>query len=285
MDRRLFLTGLASGLIALPSEGRTARRWPSQADGMLRQHMIRPEGEADRSVELFVATPDGKASNGAMLFVHGHQGGRGIGARASADDGSLQRICSELNVTAAAVSQPGYGLSKGPPDFCGPRTQSAIRAALTFLRAQPNVDPGRIILYGLSRGAIASAMVATQDTNLRAVILAAGVYDLAAAYRTMSPGIRWNIEREAGTGSSDFAARSALYHADRIRSETLLLHGKRDDRAPIEQAEAMAKALADAGTEVSLKAFDSGHNIPHALTRTAIVPLLRKVFAPNGRAN
>jgi hypothetical protein len=43
-----------------------------------------------------------------------------------------------------------------------------IGAALSFLREQPNVDPDRIVLYGYSRGAIASAMVAAQDANLRA---------------------------------------------------------------------------------------------------------------------
>src|SRR5687768_10559305 len=136
------------------------------------QHQISPAGLPP--VELFQASPDNVQPAGAMLFVHGNQGGRGIGARETVDTGTLLGFCSRLNITAAAVSQPGYGASAGPPDFCGPRTQDAIAAALSFLRVQPNVDPDRIVLYGYSRGAIASAMAATREPDLRALILGAG---------------------------------------------------------------------------------------------------------------
>ena len=242
------------------------------------QHQI---GPFDRpSVELFQASPGGAGPAGAILFVHGNQGGSRIGARETVDSGTLLRFCSGLNITAAAVSQPGFGASAGPPDFCGPRTQDAITAALSFLRDQPSVDPDRIVLYGYSRGAVASAMVATEDADLRAVILGAGVYDLEAAYETASPGIRWAIEQEAGTTSEAFAARSALRLADKIQAETLLLHGRQDDRAPVEQAEQLAEALSDAGTAVSLHLFDCGHRIPNELSRAAMRPLLRKVFGP-----
>lgn len=242
------------------------------------QHQISAADEA--SVELFQASPDAARPTGAILFVHGNQGGRRIGARETVDTGTLLRFCSRLNITAAAVSQPGYGASAGPPDFCGPATQRAIGSALSFLRAQPNVDPDRIVLYGYSRGAVASAMVATEDAGLRALILGAGVYDLEAAYEIASPGIRWAIEQEAGATSEAFAARSALRHADKIRAEVLLLHGRDDDRAPVAQAEQFAEALEDAGTAVSLHLFDCGHRIPHELSRAAMRPLLRKVFGP-----
>lgn len=233
------------------------------------------------SVELFQVSPDHAKPTGAMLFVHGNQGGHRIGARETVETGLLLNFCTRLNITAAAVSQPGYGGSEGPPDFCGPATQRAIRSALSFLRAQPNIDPGKIVLHGHSRGAIASAMVATQDANLRAVILSAGVYDLEAFYHVASPGIRWSIEKEAGASDAMFAARSSLRHPDKMRCETLLLHGRHDDRAPVAQAEQLAKALCDAGTTVSLHVFNCGHRIPHELSRAAMRPFLREVFAPD----
>jgi dipeptidyl aminopeptidase/acylaminoacyl peptidase len=238
------------------------------------QHQIGPS----EAVELFQASPDIADEAGAILFVHGNQGGRRIGARETVDSGTLLRFSSKLNITAAAVSQPGFGASDGPPDFCGPATQRAIEAALSFMRAQPHVDPDRIVLYGYSRGACASAMVATRDADLRAVILGAGVYDLEEVYRTASPGIRLAIEQEAGTDNDSFAARSALRYADRILCETLLLHGRHDDRAPVEQAEKMAEALSRTGTEASMQIFECGHQIPHALSRDAMRPLLRRVF-------
>lgn len=240
------------------------------------QHLLGTQHGAQ--VELFQAKPDPEHSAGAILFVHGNQGGRRIGAREAVDSGTLARFSSRLNIAAAAVSQPGFGLSEGAPDFCGPATQQAIATALAFLRAQPHVDPDNIVLHGYSRGAVASAMVATTDADLRAVILGAGVYDLGEAYRTARPGIRLAIEQEAGTSEAAFSARSAFRHVDRIRCETLLLHGRHDDRAPVAQAERMAHALTRAGVEASLQVFDCGHNIPRVLSQMAMRPLLMKAF-------
>lgn len=173
------------------------------------------------TVELFQAQAASETPTGAILFVHGNQGGRLLGGIEAVDSGALHRFCSGLNITAAAVSQPCFGASDGPPDFCGPKTQQAIIAALAFLRGQPSVDPNRIVLYGNSRGAVASAMVATQVSDLRAVILSSGVYDLEVAYHESSDGLRWAIEKEAGLSREAFLARSAIHYAPEVRSETL----------------------------------------------------------------
>ena len=59
---------------------------------------------------------------------------------------------------AAAVSQPGYGASDGPPDFCGPFTHKAVLAALAFLRTKSFVKADKIALFGYSRGAIVAGV-------------------------------------------------------------------------------------------------------------------------------
>ena len=68
---------------------------------------------------------------------------------------------------AAAVSQPGYGQSDGPPDFCGPYTQAAVMKAIDFLRQMPVVQPQHVALYGYSRGAIVASMVVTRTHSWR----------------------------------------------------------------------------------------------------------------------
>ena len=85
------------------------------------------------------------------------------------ETGSLERIAVRVGVVAASVSQPGYGGSDGPPDWCGPATQRAIRIVLACLRRRADVDPGRLVLFGVSRGAIASSMVAAEEPELRVV--------------------------------------------------------------------------------------------------------------------
>lgn len=242
------------------------------------RHLIdRGDGAA---VELFQATPADAAPAGAILFVHGNQGGLLLGAKEFVDNGALERFSSRLNVTAAAVSQPGFGASDGPADFCGPSTQQAVIAALAFLKQQPAIDPERIVLYGNSRGAVASAMVAARVPDLRAVILSSGVYDLEAAFRTSPPGLRRAIESEAGPSKQAFLARSALHHVQDIRAETLLLHGRHDDRAPVAQAKTFSAALADAGVPVSLNVFECGHRIPREYSQAVLRPFLEGIFRP-----
>lgn len=242
------------------------------------QHMV--ERGDGRAVELFQVRASSAAPTGATLFVHGNQGGLLLGAKEFVDSGTLLRFSAGLNITAAAVSQPSFGASDGPADFCGPGTQQAIIAALSFLKKQPSVDPNRIVLYGNSRGAVASAMVASQVAYLRALVLSSGVYDLSVAFKTSSQGIRQAIESEAGLSSEAFMARSALHHAHAIRSEVLLLHGRHDDRAPVAQAELFAKALADAGVPVALNVFECGHRIPREHSQGVLLPFLKSIFDP-----
>ena len=242
------------------------------------RHVIkRGDGAA---VELFQAQASNAAPAGAILFVHGYQGGLLLGAKEFVDSGTLLRFASGLNITAAAVSQPGFGASDGPADFCGPNTQQAIISALSFLKEQPSIHPERIVLYGNSRGAVASAMVAAQVSELRAIILSSGIYDLRAAFKSSSRGIRQAIESEAGLSSEAFLARSALHHAHKIRSEILLLHGRHDDRAPVAQAEAFSEALSDVGVPVDLRVFECGHRIPREYSQGVLRPFLKSVFDP-----
>lgn len=133
---------------------------------------------------------------------------------------------------------------------------------MDFLKRQPSVDPERIVLYGNSRGAVASAMVATKVADLKAIILTGGVYDLRDAYKTSARGLQEAIRNEAGISDEAFLDRSALYHAHSIRSETLLLHGKYDDRASVDQAERFSEALARSGVPVRFHALDGGHRLP-----------------------
>jgi len=106
-------------------------------------------------------------------------------------------VMATRGYVAAAVSQPGYGKSDGPPDYCGPFTQDAVQAAVEFLRRQTFIDPTRIALYGYSRGAIVASMVATK---VAAVVLGAGAYDFFSWLLRAAVGfaLRWRRGKPRG---------------------------------------------------------------------------------------
>jgi dipeptidyl aminopeptidase/acylaminoacyl peptidase len=231
-----------------------------------------------RKVELLWAKPAEQGRRPAVLFIHGHQEINRNGGETYLNNGRLGTM-ARRGYVAAALSQPGYGKSEGPPDFCGPFTQEAALAALAHLRAKAFVSPDRVAIFGYSRGAIVASMVATRDAQLAGVILGAGAYDFFTWYPTPLRGIDRNISVEAGTSAAAFRARSALHHADRIRAPVLILHGERDERIPVGQAQAFAERLRAAGVPHRLKVFPgAGHGIPVEELYREVYPFLARVL-------
>jgi dipeptidyl aminopeptidase/acylaminoacyl peptidase len=256
------------------------------------RHELQPGGAAPGPVEVLVEAPDGEGPFPAILFVHGHQSAPRPGARAftrlearpalaTIDEGRLARM-RDRGYVAAAVSLPGYGESAGPPDFCGPRSQAAVRAAIDHLVARPDVDGRRLVVYGVSRGAISAAMEATTDGRIAGLVLVAGLYDLAAAYPTGDRAVDANVEREAGVTPEALAARSPLRAAGTIRARVLLLHGADDRRGgAVDTARRLAARLLAAGTPVRLRIFASTpHAIPIERQWSEIDPFLARITAP-----
>jgi len=213
-----------------------------------------------------------------LLLIHGHQEHLRNGGEAFVRTGRLEVIAT-LGYVAAALSQPGYGDSDGPPDYCGPFTQDATMVAVDFLRRQPFVDSKRVALYGYSRGAIVASMVATRDSRLAAVVLGAGAYDFFSWYPTPLPGIDANIRLETGASAEAFRARSAIYHVDKIRAAVLVLHGAQDERIPVRQAELFSEKLKASGVAVTLRIFPGArHGIPIDEQYREIFPFLEQAF-------
>jgi dipeptidyl aminopeptidase/acylaminoacyl peptidase len=256
--------------------GCAAGQPPAQRDRGVQRELLPDRGNTGKRIEVYWTKPTGQGPWPAFLFIHGHQGQVRNGGESYVKTGRLDAMAGRGYV-AAALSQPGYGNSDGPADFCGPLTQEAARVALEFLRNQSFVDPNKVVLYGYSRGAIVAGMVATRDPKLAAVILGAGAYDFASWYPTPLAGIDANIRREAGVSAEAFRARSAMHHADRIRAPVLVLHGAQDERIPMQQAEAFADRLKAHGVAVQLKIFPAArHGIPFDAQFREIDPFLER---------
>ena len=88
-----------------------------------------------------------------MVFLHGHQEAPRLGGKDFVSWGVLDRFAKQ-GYLAVAVSQPGYGGSDGPADFCGLYTQHAVSAVIAKIRADGYASPNKVLLEGISRGAL-----------------------------------------------------------------------------------------------------------------------------------
>lgn len=250
---------------------------------MYRELVAHPDDSA-RQIEFYWTTPEGTGPWPAIVYVHPHLRDPSKGSGQYVAAGVLGRMAGRGYV-AAAISQPGYGASDGPADFCGPITQAAVTRVLEILRGNPAVKPDGIVLYGYSRGAIVASMVATRDHRLAGLVLGGGVYDLADAHARLPAGsvLGDNIARESGATPEAFRARSSLLHAESIRAPTLILHGEDDDVGPVDQARAMAQKLAAAGVQVTLEVFPAtGHHIPLGPRNQALYRFLAQIVVSGG---
>jgi dienelactone hydrolase len=118
------------------------------------------------------------------------------------------------------------------------------RLAIHYLRARPEIDPGRVAVVGYSLGSFLALLLAAEEPSVRAVVVAAGGdlpagIPFAALARTVVDPLR--------------AVR-------KLKGRPLLVvHGRRDRTVLPEQAQ----RLFDAALEPKeIRWWDSGHYLP-----------------------
>jgi dipeptidyl aminopeptidase/acylaminoacyl peptidase len=164
-----------------------------------------------------------------------------------------------------AVTQRGFGKSAGKPDFVGPKTIAALEAGFQKFRKELYVDSSRMGVFGYSRGAMAASLLAVRlnDTEVRAAVFAAGIYDFKKAYDDIRlPGIRANMERETGLSDAAVRARTSVTKMSALACPVLILHGEKDENAPVSQALLLRDRLTELKKEFELKTFpDRDHDL------------------------
>ena len=260
---------------------------PSQAHS---RFIPNPADPSER-VEYFVDQPEGSGPWPMIVFLHGHQNGISTpGGQVYADWGVLKHYAGQ-GYLAVSVSLPGFGASGGPADFAGPKTQAAVAAVKGALEAEGLAKPGRVLLQGVSLGAITAGLLAAQDPDIDGLVLISGLYDLPALLdhpRTPgAAGVRTVALSQTGGDPEALRSRSVLFQVGSIRSPALILNGARDDRTDPEQARRFAEALRAQGLTATAVIYEEhGHEIPVAVRQPEIDAFINEVFPAHsqGRA-
>lgn len=255
----LFLT-FASAALAQRSAESIAETVKKQGCDVLEQSGVKVcayDYKVDgRAVEAFLFQPPGTNPFPGVLMIPGYQ-------RTAVNLIPLGVRLAAEGFAGVAVTQPGFGKSKGPADFVGPRTLKVLIAAYRKLQQEPFVDPKRMGIYGYSRGGMAASLLVLELEDVKAAVLGAGIYDFRKAYDDSTlPGVRANMRAETGMTSEAIRERSSILRMEKLKCPVLILHGEKDVNVSATQAYALRDRLTELHKDFEIKLFpDREHSI------------------------
>ncbi len=172
------------------------------------------------------------------------------------------------------LQPPGYGLLlldyRGYGQNSGSPTEGNLyrdaESAWEFLRTRPDIDSGRIAIYGRSLGSVPALYLAA-TRPVTAVILDSPFTSARAMARVHYPIFPSFLTRM----TMDNSAR-----ASRVDAPVLVLHGTRDRIAPIAMGQALAER-SQAGILVPIEGAD--HNSTYAVAGSRYPRLIAEFLA------
>ncbi|MEP7199142.1 MAG: S9 family peptidase [Chloroflexota bacterium] len=162
----------------------------------------------------------------------------------------------------------GYGKTYVHLDDVEKRMDSVadLAYAVYWLRAQPNLDPQRIAVYGASYGGfmVLSALTTYPDLWAAGVDLV-GVSNFVTFLENTSAYRRAHREAEYGSLERDrelLTRISPIHRVDQIRAPLIVIHGANDPRVPLSETEQLVKAVRARNVPVELLVYpDEGHGL------------------------
>jgi dipeptidyl aminopeptidase/acylaminoacyl peptidase len=139
-----------------------------------------------------------------------------------------------------------------------------IMSGVDQLIAKGIADKERMAFHGWSYGGYMTSWTITQTTRFKAAADGAGLTNMISMYSTND--LQRTLEEYfGGEPWNDYAGyerASAMYHIKKARTPTLILHGEKDDRVPVGQAQELYMGLKKNGVPVEMVVYPRE---PHGL--------------------
>ncbi|RZQ51589.1 hypothetical protein C1E23_18670 [Pseudoalteromonas phenolica] len=153
-----------------------------------------------------------------------------------------------LQINYRGSSGYGYEFTKSGYREWGNKIQQDIIEATEWAIENKIADSNKICVMGGSFGAYSAVQSATIKPDLfRCVVAVAGVYDLQMMYQEGDiPDVYYGKEYlkiAIGDNAAELKKYSPVNQLNKLKAPVFLIHGEKDERAPIQQANALKKAL------------------------------------------
>jgi dipeptidyl aminopeptidase/acylaminoacyl peptidase len=126
------------------------------------------------------------------------------------------------------------------------------------------VDGDRLAITGWSYGGFMTAWAITRTQRFKAAIMGAGICDFHS-FHAQTNIANWDLDFIGADWLANpgvYRERSALTHALRVTTPTLILHGEQDVSVPVNQAYAFYRALHERGVPTELAIYPrEGHGL------------------------
>ena len=254
------------------------QRWTSSETGS-----FTPEGLPDPEIVTWKSF-DGLAISGVLyrpparfsgprpVIISIHGGPAGPTARERPRyQGRSNYFINELGV---AILYPnvrgswGFGKAFGEMDD-GAKREAAVKdigSLLDWIAAQPSLDKNRVMVTGVSYGGFMTYAVAeAYSDRLRCALAASAISNFITYFKETDPTRPDDRRAEYGDERipemAEFLTRiSPVTQASKLRIPLMIVHGAKDTRVPIDQAEEMARLARANGVPVWLTVYgDEGH--------------------------
>lgn len=231
VGERLFYVPVRAGATAPPG---VEDVWFENADGLRLHGWFMPAADAD---------PGG--ARPVVVHVHGNAGNVGMHWGFSA-------FLRERGFHVLVFDYRGYGQSaKGPLKRAG--LLADTRAAIAYARSRPDVDPGRVGLFGHSLGVSFAMAAAAEDPGVRAVAAVSGFSSWRGVAGDLFPVVGPALVRPGHDPE-----RTIRGLGDR---PALIVHGDADEIVSVRHARRLSEAAADAGVNAEVLIVPGGdHN-------------------------
>ena len=217
-------------------------------------HFVFPTSGSN--AEAYLTRPAGPGPFPLMILLHGHTLGS-LGAETVVPE--AEAFASGLCYAGLAVSLPGYGETEVRPGTDPKITLTVVLDAVSLIKNLPSIDPKRFYLYGFSRGAFFTSLLANRIEGIQGIVLHSGAYDLKRFYQE-TPWFRSMLNP---SGEENPKLVSILPEVSTWYAPTLVLHGGKDSLVSVQQANLLRDSLEAAQKPYRFVLYpDNGHRLP-----------------------
>lgn len=204
-------------------------------------YLVQPKQAAVKSLPVLVYNRGGNGKTGALTFSNVLS--------------QLMPLAAQGYVVFASNYRGEHNQLKLPPeqvgkDEFGGADVADVLAFKTMLAQVPAANPEHVAMMGHSRGGMQTWLAAKQWPELDALVIIAGVTDLAAElqYRPdMENVFKARIPDYATHKTAALQQRSVSHFLPQIRADlpVMIVHGDKDERVAVGNAMQIAKLLAE----------------------------------------